>query len=212
MRVGKDYGDIFDHHSVEYTYADGTKMFSFCRQIPGCEPLVGEFVVGSKEKPTSATGGSPPVANSGRFPSRAAAPRGRPGPNPYQVEHDALFAAIRNGTPHMEAETGAQATMTAILGRMATYTGRTVTWEEGFQSKGALGPEQIVDWKTMPLTCLTTLVVQATAARFDSRSLARHQVIVIERQMKIAHFFLVRCSSDCSASKALRFRLRIRSR
>jgi myo-inositol 2-dehydrogenase/D-chiro-inositol 1-dehydrogenase len=52
----------------------------------------------------------------------------------------------------MEAETGAQATMTAILGRMATYTGRTVTWEEGFQSKRALRPEQIVDWKTMPLT------------------------------------------------------------
>ena len=52
----------------------------------------------------------------------------------------------------MEAETGANATMTAILGRMATYTGRTVTWDEGFHRGRALRPEKIVDWQTMPLT------------------------------------------------------------
>ncbi|MGC3970303.1 MAG: Gfo/Idh/MocA family oxidoreductase [Pirellulales bacterium] len=151
MRVGKNYGDIFDHHSVEYTYADGTKMFSFCRQIPGCEPLVGEFVVGSKGE-ADVGGGKIVGAAEWTFPKPRGGAKGSTGPNPYQVEHDALFAAVRKGTPHMEAETGAQATMTAILGRMATYTGRTVTWEEGFNSKRGLGPEQIVDWKTMPLT------------------------------------------------------------
>jgi predicted dehydrogenase len=152
MRVGKDYGDIFDHHSVEYTYADGTRMFSFCRQIPGCEPLVGEFVVGSKGEADVGNGKITAGAEHWTFPKPRGGAKGATGPNPYQVEHDALFAAIRNGAPHMEAETGAQATMTAILGRMATYTGRTVTWEEGFQSKRTLGPEQIVDWKTLPLT------------------------------------------------------------
>jgi len=42
--------------------------------------------------------------------------------------------------------------MTAILGRMATYTGRTVTWDEGFKSEKTLMSAKIVDWNTMPLT------------------------------------------------------------
>ncbi|MBL9091910.1 MAG: Gfo/Idh/MocA family oxidoreductase [Planctomycetaceae bacterium] len=153
MRTGKDYGDIFDHHAVEYTYADGTKMFGVCRQMPGCEPLVGEFAVGTKGEADVGNGKIKSGADEWSFPRpRGGAKRDAAGPNPYQVEHEALFAAIRSGTPHMEAETGANATMTAILGRMATYTGRTVTWDEGFQRGRALGPEKIVDWQTMPLT------------------------------------------------------------
>jgi predicted dehydrogenase len=152
MRVGKDYGDIFDHHAVEYTYPTGLKMFSYCRQIPGCEPLVGEWAVGSRGE-ADVSKGQIRGDNEWRFPQ----PRGR-GPannapqSPYQLEHDALIAAIRNNTPHNEVESGVNATMTAILGRMATYTGRTVTWEEGFSSKKTLMPPKIVDWNTMPLT------------------------------------------------------------
>ncbi len=148
MRTGKNYGDIFDHHAVEYTYADGTKMFSFCRQMPGCEPLVGEFVVGTKGE-ADVGGGKILGPDEWSFPRP---PRNEKVINPYQREHDALFAAIVNGTPHNEAETGAQATMTAILGRMATYSGRTVTWDEGFRSDKVLGPDAIVDWKTIPRT------------------------------------------------------------
>lgn len=156
MRTGPSYGDIFDHHAVEYTYADGTKMFGVCRQMPGCEPLVGEFAVGTKGEVDVGNGRIKPAAKSDavawEFPRPRGGAKGTAGPNPYQVEHDALFRAIRSDTPHMEAKTGAQATMTAILGRMATYTGRTVTWEEGFNSPRALGPAQIVDWQTKPLT------------------------------------------------------------
>jgi len=159
MRTGKEYGDIFDHHAVEYTYADGTKMFGVCRQMPGCEPLVGEFAVGTKGEADVGNGKIRAGAESWEFPRRRIAGKesgttGKtPGAtNPYQVEHEALFAAIRSDKPHMEAETGAQATMTAILGRMATYTGRTVTWDEGFASSRRLGPEKIVDWRTQPLT------------------------------------------------------------
>ncbi len=151
MRVGKDYGDIFDHHAVEYTYADGTKMFGFCRQMPGCDPLVGEFAVG--------TYGSAEISKA-RLEGRDGSwryPRIRSGSvsgpvNPYQAEHDALFAAIRNDTPHNEVATGASATLTAILGRSATYTGRTVSWDEVATSERMLGPDQIVGWQTMPRT------------------------------------------------------------
>src|SRR3954449_9811552 len=48
VRTGKEYGNIFDHHAVEFTYADGTKMYSQCRQIPGCMTLVAEFAHGTR--------------------------------------------------------------------------------------------------------------------------------------------------------------------
>jgi hypothetical protein len=51
----------------------------------------------------------------------------------YQFEHDALFAAIRNDTPHNEAEYGATSTMTGILGRMATYSGQIVKWDHAMK-------------------------------------------------------------------------------
>jgi predicted dehydrogenase len=153
MRVGKDYGDIFDHHAVEYTYPDGTKMFSFCRQMPGCEHLVGEFAIGTRGEADVAAAHIRGDDGEWRHP-RARARRGEQtsAGNPYQVEHDALFAAIRSGTPHNEAAGGAIATMTAILGRMATYTGRTVTWDEGFEKGRSLAPESIATWDTQPLS------------------------------------------------------------
>ena len=61
-------------------------------------------------------------------------------PNHYQVEHDVLFKAIREDTPHNEAERGAHATLVAILGRMATYSGKPVTWEQALNSELALAP------------------------------------------------------------------------
>ena len=36
VRKGKEYGEIFDHHAVEFEYADGSRMFSQCRHIPNC--------------------------------------------------------------------------------------------------------------------------------------------------------------------------------
>jgi hypothetical protein len=62
-------------------------------------------------------------------------------PNPYQVEHDVLFESIRKGTPINEAEYGATSTMTSILGRMATYGGKEVTWDEAINSQISLMPK-----------------------------------------------------------------------
>jgi predicted dehydrogenase len=133
VRTGKEYGNIFDHHAVEFTYADGTKMFSQCRQIPGCKNQVAEFVEG--------TNGSA-YLNQGRCTLTRgeetlwAPPRRRPGEaeNPYQIEHDVLFAAIANGSEHNEADYAASSTMTAIMGRFATYSGKEVKWDEALAS------------------------------------------------------------------------------
>ncbi|MDX1383941.1 MAG: dehydrogenase, partial [Thermoanaerobaculia bacterium] len=71
--------------------------------------------------------------------------------DPYQAEHDRLFAAIRRGEPHDETENGAYSTMTAILGRMASYSGRQVSWDEALASEVRLAPERYA-WDADPPT------------------------------------------------------------
>ncbi len=134
VRTGSEYGNIFDHHCVEYTYADGAKMMSQCRQIPGCRRFVGEEGHGTQGAVSLTTRGASIEPFSGEGWKSARPRSGTARVSPYQTEHDVLFDAIRNNKPHNEAEYGAQSTMTAILGRLATYSGQLVTWEEAFSS------------------------------------------------------------------------------
>jgi hypothetical protein len=60
--------------------------------------------------------------------------------NQYQVEHDLLFAAIRENKPYNETERSAKAAMTGILGRMAAESGQKVTWDEAINSNLELAP------------------------------------------------------------------------
>lgn len=125
VRTGLDSGQIFDHHAVEFTYEDGTTMFSQCRQMHDCWNSVSEHARGTRG-----------IANisKGRIVGKETWRYRGPDANPYQVEHDDLFAAVRAGTPYNEAEYGAKSTMTAILGRMATYSGKLVHWKDALAS------------------------------------------------------------------------------
>jgi predicted dehydrogenase len=132
VRTGKEHGQIYDHHFIEFTFADGTTMMSQCRHIPDCWNEVDEYCAGTHG--TSHIGGGRIDVN-GWEPWRA-----ERGPDPYQQEHDDLFAAIRKGEPYNEAEYGATSTMTAIFGRMATYSGKVLTWDEAINSTQDLSP------------------------------------------------------------------------
>jgi len=75
---------------------------------------------------------------------------GKNNANPYQVEHDMLFDAVVKGEyKFADAENGAKSTMTSILGRYATYSGKPVTWEEGINSDIDLSPDRLA-WDAMP--------------------------------------------------------------
>ena len=137
VRTGKEYGNIFDHHAVEFTYGDGTKMYSQCRQIPGCWNYVAESAQGTRGTANLYASGAE-FRVDGKRVWRSARDRAQGKRGAYQAEHDALFDAIRNDRPHNEAEYGALSTMTAILGRMATYSGKTVTWDAAFQSSNTI--------------------------------------------------------------------------
>lgn len=136
VRKGKDYGETFDHHAVEFEYADGSRMFSQCRHIPGCWNSVSEHAHGTKG---TATISDATIKANGSEPWRYRGPK----PDPYQVEHDDLFASIRSGNPINEAEAGAKSSMTAILGRLATYSGKVVTWDEAIGSQISLLPDDL---------------------------------------------------------------------
>jgi myo-inositol 2-dehydrogenase / D-chiro-inositol 1-dehydrogenase len=144
VRVGKDFGEIFDHHFVEYEYEDGSRMFSQCRHQPGTLSRVTEVFQG--------TNGSAPqpgvlLTRSGHELFKH---DGRNDPNPYQVEHDELFEAIAMGQyRYADAENGAMATMTSILGRMATYSGQVVEWKDAMASNINLMPQKF-DWNAPP--------------------------------------------------------------
>jgi predicted dehydrogenase len=139
VRKGPDYGEIFDHHAVEFEYADGSRCFSQCRHINGCWSDVSEHVVGTK--------GSCHVGGGrGEYTMRDLKGeitwrfQGK-GKDPYQQEHDDLFDAIRNNKQYSEVEFGAHSTMTAILGRMATYSGKVLEWEDAINSKISVMPQ-----------------------------------------------------------------------
>ena len=144
VRKGSEHGEIFDHFAIEYTYEDGAKMMSQCRHQPNTRSSVAEFAHGSEGTSTLGAGSIEP------FGEKARRFRGED-PDAYQVEHDVLVDAIRKDRPHNEAENGAYATLTAILGRMAAYSGKEVTWEQALNSKRILAPEvEELTWDTMP--------------------------------------------------------------
>ena len=105
------------------------KVFSYCRHIPGCWESFSEHCPRHQ---------GPREHRGPRHDSCLSLDSGRPmqwerGPDGHQVEMDDLFAAIAAGQPYNEADYGRRSTMTAILGRMATYSGQVVQVGRGDQ-------------------------------------------------------------------------------
>ena len=137
-------GQIYDHHFVEYEYPSGIRMWSQARQIPGCWRSVSEHVHGTDGVADLE------ARNFTLSGKNEHAIRLRKGEDGHQLEHYPLFEAIRNDLPHAEAEHGANATMTAILGRMTNYSGQVVTWEDAMASQQNLVPDDLVDFDSEP--------------------------------------------------------------
>jgi predicted dehydrogenase len=138
VRKGKDHGEIFDHHYVEFTYADGSILNSQCRHIKGTMAKVDELMIGTKGKIFA--GAANIVDHKGKvlyqFDKKTEN-------QPYQAEHDELFAAIAKGEyKFADAENGAKSTMTSVLGRMATYSGQVVNWDKAINSGISLQPKE----------------------------------------------------------------------
>jgi len=128
VRTGEGTGCLWDHGMVEFEFADGARHVAQARQIPGCYQHVAQYAHGTR--------GILPVGVGVGLGLMSVAGRA----SPYQQQHDRLFASIRSGTPLFEGDYGATSAMSAILGRMALYSGREVTWAEAHASQLRLAP------------------------------------------------------------------------
>jgi myo-inositol 2-dehydrogenase/D-chiro-inositol 1-dehydrogenase len=140
QRTSKQFGHIFDHHTVFYEYPNDVRVYFTCRQQDNCTNRVDELVLGTK--------GTARILKhriTGETKWRYRGPK----PNMYLVEHQEMFQGIRNGKPINNGHYMCNSTMIAIMGRMATYTGQTLKGDQAFASEQRLGPAQY-EWGDMP--------------------------------------------------------------
>lgn len=133
-RVDEKYGNIYDHFAIEYEYENGIRAFSFSRQQPGCSNRNTLEIAGTSGKAFVNIGADHVITgkNSWTYTGEKN--------NPYQTQHDEMFASIRNGKPLNNGEHMANSTMAAILGRMAAYSGQTLSWADALNSSQTIGP------------------------------------------------------------------------
>jgi predicted dehydrogenase len=134
-----EVGNIFDHFMLDYEYPNGVHMMSMCRQMNGCDGNmrgvggVSEALVGTK-----GTCQADAYLINGK---QVAGRRGQK--DPYVQEHTDLIESIRKNQPLNELKNVAESTLTAIMGRMAAYTGKTVTWEQALKTREDTMPEKL---------------------------------------------------------------------
>lgn len=133
-------GNIFDHIFISYEFENDVRAFMGQRQIANCANDNSDYVIGEEGFGKNANWGDPVIRGKSTWRFRGEKT------NMYQQEHNELFASIRKGEPINDSQWMAHSTMMALMGRMAAYTGQEVTWEEAFNSKEQLVPDNL-DWK-----------------------------------------------------------------
>ncbi len=129
--------EIYDHIDIDYEYANGAIVSFKCRQIPGSMPQVINTILGTEGKAFVNPGGANIVDASGNETFRLR----HGGVNPYVQEHKDLIESIRSGKPLVELEETADSSLTAVMGRMAAYSGKEVTWDFVTKSEHRLMPD-----------------------------------------------------------------------
>lgn len=136
VRTGADFGHIFDHFSVVYEYASGARGYHFSRQQTNTASDNSDYFIGTQGVAQIKAFG--PLTITGERPWSL---RKRGDADMYQVEHNEMFASIRRGEPINDGIWMAHSTLVAIMGRMAAYTGKEITWEQALNSQ-----ENLAKW------------------------------------------------------------------
>jgi len=129
--VGEVYGDVFDHNAVVYEYANGVKIYAICRTQVGCFNRVSSIIMGTKGR-----------CNVFGYRIEGETPWHYKGPrvNPYDAEQKALLDAVRSGKPINSGHHMARSTLVTVMGQMASYTGKRITWAEAEKSDYSYPP------------------------------------------------------------------------
>jgi predicted dehydrogenase len=142
QRVEDQYGHVYDHFAIQYEFPQGARGFIFCRQQQGCANETADHFLGTKGTVDQLSGRYNRIRTFGGDSWKYDGDKN----DMYQTEHDEFFASLRAGKPLHMGEKIAHSTMVAIMGRMAAYTGQTVTWEDAIASKETLRPAEKLEW------------------------------------------------------------------
>ena len=134
VRTGEEWGNIYDHHAVAYEWENGVRVYSFTRQQAECFSETEDYILGTKGQARVIKHEIDAGGEKWRY-------RGEK-PSMYDVEHVELFESIKKGEPINNGVYMSYSTMLAIMGRMATYTGQRITWEQAINSQENLSPER----------------------------------------------------------------------
>lgn len=143
VRTDEQWGNIYDHFNTVYEWGNGVKGFSSCRQWVGADANVSDFAYGTKGTAALQSHRINTEGEKWRY-------RGEGPDDMYQNEHDALFAALRAGERIDNADYMCKSTMMAIMARMSAYTGKTVTWDQAWNSELDLSPAAY-EWGDVPM-------------------------------------------------------------
>jgi predicted dehydrogenase len=120
---GEIYGDVFDHNAVVYEFPRGVRVYAYCRTIPKCYEENSSLILGTKGRCdllqlriTGETNWEHPGTK-----SKSSA---------YDLEHVALFSAIRSGKPVNDGDYMVRSTLITLMGQFSCHTGKEVTWEQ----------------------------------------------------------------------------------
>ena len=124
---GEIYGSVFDHHSVVYDFPKGVRVYALCRTIDNCYEENSSLIMGTKGRcdllGLRITGETNWESSLKKSKSSA-----------YDLEHVALFNAIRTGKPINSGDYMVRSTQIGVMGQLSCYTGKAVTWEQMEQS------------------------------------------------------------------------------
>lgn len=137
-RCYAEVGNLFDHYCVEYTFADGAKLFAFSRHMDRCWNTYSDHAQGTRGSAlimADLGNPAPKIYKSQKMvPEEVVWKFEGQEPNPYVEEWQVLVDAIRQGKPHNESRRAAEADLAAIMGRVAAHTGAFVTWDAAMKS------------------------------------------------------------------------------
>jgi predicted dehydrogenase len=122
-RARRKTGNQFDFHSIDFDWGDGCHIHSMCRQINDTDGRVSEYFTGTN----GTTWGNGGLTMFNKKDIKVPDFEDR---NPCVQEHVDLLRGIIAGKPVNEAKNVAESTLVAIMGRIATYTGKLVRWKD----------------------------------------------------------------------------------
>jgi myo-inositol 2-dehydrogenase / D-chiro-inositol 1-dehydrogenase len=134
---GEVYGNVFDHHSIVYEYADGVRMYASCNTQNGCYGDATSTILGTKGRAYLRHSLQCGIVEGGNIQWKS----DPSGSHPFDLEHKAFFTAIRSGNPLNCGDYMARSTLVAVMGQLACYSGKELTWEQVSKSAFAYGPK-----------------------------------------------------------------------